>query len=172
MRLFRVYAISHPNGRIRAVLICLVLVGGMGLWWWTTSPSRVEREVRRFSRDCVTELNAVPARASAARLAHCLTTDVVIEFGRGSPPIQGQNTLLSMVERLQRRIAAFLIRIDDMSVEIVDSTRVHVTFTVSIVGRSGEFGERSFDAREFAAEIRQTTDGWRMSRLTAVEIFR
>lgn len=172
MRSLYADALRHRPPSIRAVLIALVLTGGTVLWVWTIAPSRIEREVRRVLRDCVTDVNAAPLRGGAARLAHCVTPDVVIEFGRGSPPIRGRDTLLGMVGRLERRLAAFLIRVDDTRLEVIDSARVQVTFTVSIIGRGGEVRDDWFDARSFAAEIRRTADGWRMSRLTAAETLR
>jgi hypothetical protein len=158
--------------RIGTPLTAIVLAGVIGLWLWSIAPSRVEREVRRLVRDCVTDLNSAPPRGDAARLAQCFTTDVVVDFGRRTTPIRGRDTLLSIVNRLQHRIAAFRIKIDDLHVEIIDTVLVRVTFTVSIVARRSEFREELFDARAFAAEFRKSADGWRMSRLAALETLR
>jgi hypothetical protein len=42
---------------------------------------------------------------------------------------------------------------------------------VSIIERAAQLGE-ALDAREFAADVRHTADGWRLSRLVAVDTFR
>ena len=45
----------------------------------------------------------------------------MVELGQGSPPIQGRETLLGMVSRLQPpRTSAFVLEMDDVNVEFTD----------------------------------------------------
>ena len=48
--------------------------------------------------------------ARAAQIGSYFTEDAVVDFGGGSRPIQGRETLMGMAARLQPRTAAFRMR--------------------------------------------------------------
>jgi len=133
--------------------------------------------VRRLFDDFVTEFNAgtsggFATLAHAVRIGEFFTPDVVVELGQGSPAIQGRETLIGMAGRLQPRTAAFVIEIDDVSVEFTGPDRGDVTFTTVIRRRSVVSGEESIDAREFAAEVVRGGGRWRLSRVAAIDTLR
>src|SRR5215213_2857946 len=115
-----------------AVLAAAIIAAAIGWWWWTaTSPA--EREVRRLFDDFASEFNAgtnggFATLAHAVRIGDFFTRDVVVDLGQGSPPIQGRETLIGMASRLQPRTAAFVIEVDDLTVEFAAPDRGDVTF--------------------------------------------
>ena len=165
--------IRRPALAAFAAAILAVAVG----WWWWTAASPAEREVRRLFDDFVTEFNAgtsggFATLAHAVRLGEFFTADAVVELGQGSPPIQGRETLIGMASRLQPRTAAFVLEVDDLSVEFTGPDRGDVTFTTVIRRRSVVSGEESIDAREFAAEVVRAAGRWRLSRVVAIDTLR
>lgn len=159
---------------VTAVAIAAVVVG----WWvWRQSGSSPEREVRTLLDHLAVEFNAsttdgLGTVARAARLGDFFSPDVVVEFGQGSPPIHGRETLIGMAARLQPRTAAFELEFDDVNVELAGESRGEVTLTAVIRRRSITSGEESIDAREFAAEVIKTGGRWRISRVVAVDTLR
>src|SRR5215217_4635535 len=98
--------------RTLGALVAVVVVAA-GVYWWRTSASPDEREIRRLFKDFAAELNAgtttgFGTAAHIARLSEFFAPDLVVELGQGSPPIQGRDTLMGMVDRLQPRTAAFV----------------------------------------------------------------
>ena len=84
------------------------LVAAAGTIWWWSAGSSDERLVRRLFADFADELNAgttggFGTLTHIARLSEFFHPDIVVELGQGSPPIQGRETLLGMVSRLQPR---------------------------------------------------------------------
>jgi len=159
-----------------AVIAATALVCSIGLWWWR-SATPDEREVRRLFDDFAAEFNAGTTNgfgtlAHTARLAEFFSPDVVVELGQGSPPIQGRDTLMGMVSRLQPRTAAFVLEMDDVTTEFTAPDRGDVTFTVVIRRRSFVSGEESIDAREFGGEVVRIGGRWRVSRVVAIDTLR
>src|SRR5690349_19267300 len=141
---------------LRAIAVAMLIAAG-AYWWWGAGSSD-EREVKRLFKSFTTELNAGTTSgfgtlAHIARLAEYFSPDVVVELGHGSPPIQGRETLLGMVSRLQARTSAFVLEMDDVNVEFTDPDHGEVTFTAVIRRRSFDSGEESIDAREFSGEV-------------------
>jgi hypothetical protein len=162
--------------RTLAAIGAAFLVAAGAFWWWS-SGSTDERDVRRLFQDFTAELNAGTTSgfgtvAHVARLAEFFSPDVVVELGQGSPPIQGRETLLGMVSRLQPRTAAFVLEMDDVTVEFPAPDRGEVTFTALIRRRSFESREESIDAREFSGEVVRIDGRWRVSRVTAIDTLR
>ena len=96
---------------------------------------------RACSKDFADELNAGTTSGfgtltHVARLSEFIHPDIVVELGPGSPPIQGRETLLGMVSRLQPRTSAFVLEMDDVNVEFTDPDHGDVTFTALIRRRS------------------------------------
>jgi hypothetical protein len=146
------------------------------LWWWNAGSSD-ERQVHRLFTDFADELNAGTTSGFGtlthiARLSEFLDPEIVVELGPGSPPIQGRETLLGMLSRLQPRTAAFVLEADDVTVEFTDPDHGDVTFTALIRRRSFVSGEESIDAREFGAEVVRSGGRWRVSRVVAIDTLR
>jgi hypothetical protein len=157
--------------------LCLAILIAAGAYWWWNAGSSDERQVRRLFQDFTAELNAGTTTgfgtlAHIARLAEFFSPDVVVELGHGSPPIQGRETLLGMVSRLQPRTAAFVLEMDDVNVEFTAPDRGDVTFTALIRRRSLGSGEESIDAREFAGEVVRSGGRWRVTRVVAIDTLR
>jgi hypothetical protein len=158
-----------------ARIVALVAAAG-ALWWWSAGSSD-ERQVRRLFADFADELNAgttggFGTLTHIARLSEFFHPDIVVELGQGSPPIQGRETLLGMVSRLQPRTSAFVLEMDDINVEFTDQDHGEVTFTALIRRRSADSGEESIDAREFAADVVRSGGRWQVSRVVAIDTLR
>ena len=153
------------------------LVAAAGTIWWWSAGSSDERLVRRLFADFADELNAgttggFGTLTHIARLSEFFHPDIVVELGQGSPPIQGRETLLGMVSRLQPRTSAFVLEMDDVNVEFTDQDHGEVTFTALIRRRSADSGEESIDAREFAADVVRAGGRWQVSRVVAIDTLR
>ena len=166
---------SRRTQAIVGAAILLAAIGG--LIWYTAAPE--ERAITRRLDQFVAEFNAstregdgLASLARAARLGQYFTQDVVVELGQGSPPIQGRETLMGMAARLQPRTAAFVLELDDVTVESVAAERADVIMTALIRRRSFASGDESLDAREFSLEMRKEDGTWRMSRVVAVDTLR
>jgi hypothetical protein len=156
--------------------ICVLAAAAAAIWWWSAGSSD-ERQVRRLFEDFAEELNegatgGFGTLTHIARLSEFFHPDIVVELGQGSPPIQGRETLLGMVSRLQPRTAAFVLEMDDLNVEFRDEDHGDVTFTALIRRRSVHSGEESIDAREFGAEVVRTGGRWQVSRVVAIDTLR
>jgi hypothetical protein len=161
---------------VRIAIAAVALLGAAGFWYWRAS-TPAEREIKRLFADFAAEFNAATTDglgtvAKAARIGQYFTPDVVIELGQGSPPIHGRDTLIGMAARLQPRTAAFVLELDDVTVEMLDPARAEVTFTALIRRRSLGSGEESIDAREFAGEVVEAGGRWQVGRLVAVDTLR
>jgi hypothetical protein len=164
--------------RAQTLAAAAIVVAAIGAWiWYAAAPD--ERAIKRQLDQFVDEFNAstregdgLASLARAARLGQYFTTDVVVELGQGSPPIQGRETLMGMAARLQPRTAAFVVELDDVTVESLDAARADVIMTVLIRRRSFASGDESLDAREFSLEMRKESGTWRMSRVVAVDTLR
>ena len=161
--------------RTLAGIVALVVAAGT-IWWWTSGSSD-ERQVRRLFYDFAEELNAgttggFDTLTHIARLSEFFHPDVVVELRQGTPPIQGRETLLGMVSRLQPRTSAFVVEMDDVNVEFTDQDHGDVTFTALIRRRAVDASEESIDAREFTAEVLRSGGRWQVSRVVAIDTFR
>jgi hypothetical protein len=155
--------------------LCAAIVASAAFWWWNSGSSD-ERQVRSLFYDFAEELNegatgGFGTLAHVARLAEFFSPEVVVELGPGSPPIQGRETLLGMVSRLQPRTSAFVVEMDDVNVEFTTPDDGDVTFT-AVIRRRSESGAESIDAREFAAEVVRDGSRWRVSRVVAIDTLR
>jgi SnoaL-like protein len=105
-----------------------------------------------------------------AQLAAFFAEDVEVDFGQGTAPIQGRDTVIGMAGRLQPRTAAFRLKFEDVSVAMGpggETADVHLT--AEFIRRSITTGEESLDAREFSLGMRRVGGEWRIARVTAVE---
>jgi hypothetical protein len=136
-----------------------------------------ERAIRSRLAALAAEANQ-PAAEGLALVAHAasigdyFTTDVVVDLGEGSTPIQGREMLIGMVARLQPRTAAYRVELDDVEVRVAeDRESAGVAATVIVIPRRpGDDG--GTDAREFALTMTKADGAWRIARMTAVQTLR
>lgn len=152
-----------------------VLVAGCAAAWYAWRASDAQ-QIRSRLNALAGEFNAsttdgIGTVARAARLGSFFTQDVVVDFGQGTAPITGRETLMGMAARLQPRTAAFTLALDDINVEVGGDT-ADVTLTAEFKRRSFETGDESLDAREFSAGMRRADGEWRIARVTAVDTLR
>ncbi|MGH8637663.1 MAG: nuclear transport factor 2 family protein [Burkholderiales bacterium] len=165
------------NKRVQSGLLAAVALAAAGLAAWWYAGASEEREIKRRFTEFAEEFNAsttdgLGTMARAARLGAYFTPDIVVELGQGSPPIHGRETLIGMAARLQPRTAAFLVELDDVTVEMVDADNASVTLTVVIRRRTIGTDEESMDAREFAADVTRSGGPWQMQRVVAIDTLR
>jgi len=157
--------------------VAAIVACAAGLWFWASSGPSGAREIERRLNDLVEELNAGTTEgmgtiARVGKIGQFFTTDVIVDLGKGSPPIHGRDTLMGMAARLQPRTAAFVLEVADVSVELREDGRAGVTLTLMIRQRSFGSGEESLDARELALEVVRSDGEWRINRVTAIDTFR
>jgi hypothetical protein len=163
--------------RAAAIAIALALVVA-GYFAWRAWAGSEADAVRARLQSLADELNTgagegLAAMAHAAAIGNYFTEDVLIELGPGSNPIQGRTMLTGMAARLQPRIAAFRIVLDDIGVTLAEgNSAADVSLTVSFIRRTAATGQESMDAREFALGMRRDDGTWRIARMTAVETLR
>lgn len=165
------------SGLAKRMTIAAIALSAVGVWMWRTVAPPEEREIRRRLTDLVDEVNTgttdgLGTVARAARIGQFFSPDVVVELGQGTAPIHGRETLMGMSARLQPRTAAFIMELEDVNVELIESQRGEVTLTLVIRRRGFGTGEESIDAREFSVELEQEAGAWRVSRVTAIDTFR
>ena len=154
----------------------ILVLAAIGFWGWRGGSSD-ERAIRSMFQEFATEFNSgtsdpLGLLARAAHISEYFTPDVVIELGQGAQPIQGRDTLVGMATRLQPRTSAFVVEMDDVTVELTGPESADVTFTALFRRRSHGSGEESIDAREFAAHVVRGDGRWRVQRVVAVDTLR
>lgn len=160
-----------------AVLAVAAGVAALVLWAWLTRGTDDERAIRRRLSEFAEDFNAgttdgVGLAARAARLGSYFTDDIVVDFGPGAGPITGREMLMGIATRLQPRTAAFMLELDDVTVDVALADVAEVTLTTLFRRRSVADGETSLDAREFSLGMRKVGGDWRVARITAVDILR
>ncbi len=160
------------RGRVAAVA-ALGLVLGVGAWYYLT-PTDPTAVIRQRLNTLAEDINKSTrdgrgAAARAVELSSYLTDDVELDFGPGSPPIQGRATVIGMADRLQPRTAAFTLRFQDMNVALAaDGQTADVHLTAEFIRRSMTTSEESLDAREFAITMRHVGE-WKISKVVAIQ---
>ena len=141
---------------------------------WRAWRSNDEQVIRQRLEALTVEINSnvnggLGTVARAADIGSYFTENVVVDLGEGAAPIIGRTTLVGMTSRLERRTAAFRLRLDDIGVRIErGGNSAGVTLTASFVQRAGDAGE-SMDAREFDLAMDKVSGAWRIARVTAVD---
>jgi hypothetical protein len=157
--------------RLAAVTVTVVCV----FLAWRSWGSNDERAIRQQLAGLTNDINrtvtgGLGTVARSADIGSYFTEDVVVDLGRGAAPIVGRTTLIGMSSRLQRRTAAFRLRLDDVGVHLKDdSTAADVTLTASFVGPDEATGSETTDAREFALAMTKVSGVWRITHVTAVD---
>jgi hypothetical protein len=164
--------------RSRALLAAaLAGVVFLGVWAWRTWWPSDEREIRRRLQALATDFNesttdGLGTVARAAKIGSYFTNDIVVDLGEGTPPIQGRETIIGMVGRLQPRTSAFKLELLDLNVHVSTPTTAEVNLTAAFRQRSLTTREESLEARELAIAMVKGDNEWRVSRITTVEPFR
>ena len=162
-----------PRGRV-AALAALGVILGVGAWYYLT-PTDPTTVIRQRLNTLADEINKSTRdgrgpEARAVELSSYLTDDVELDFGPGSPPIQGRATVIGMAGRLQPRTAAFTLRFQDMNVALApDGQTADVHLTAEFIRRSMTTGEESLDAREFTIVMRQVGGDWKIAKVVAIQ---
>jgi hypothetical protein len=161
-----------PRGRV-AALAALGVILGVGAWYYLTSvdPTTVIRQRLNTLADEINQStrDGRGAEARALELSRYLTDDVELDFGPGSPPIQGRAIVIGMAGRLQPRTAAFTLRFQDMNVTLApDGRSADVHLTAEFIRRSMATSEESLDAREFSIAMRRDGD-WKIAKVVAIQ---
>ena len=162
------------RGRLGAIALVVVLAIAAVFAWRAWGGE--EAAIRRRLASLTTEVNS-PAREGLGAVAHAadvgsyFTDDVRIELGPGTTPIEGRTMLIGMATRLQPRLAAYELVLDDVGVELTSDTTADVQLTASFIKRSAPT-EDSSDAREFALKMSRADGTWRIARLSVVQTLR
>ena len=159
--------------RRNAVIAAVAVAAGVWAWFvfWPSREARIQRRLQAFAEEFnESTTDGLGTVARAARLGSYFTEDVIVDLGRGSPPLQGRETLIGMAARLQPRTSAFRLELVDMTVVVRPDGGADVSLTAAF-GR-GPGGTESMDARELAITMVETGGEWRMSRVRVVETFR
>jgi hypothetical protein len=162
--------------RRRAVLLAIAAIALACLWawrvWWPSDELQIQRRLQSFAGDFNEGASGgLAAMARTAQISSYFTSDVTVDLGKGTPPIQGRDTLAGMVSRLQPRTAAFTLELVDVNVDVSGST-ANVSLTAAFRLRSLATGDESVDARELSLGMVKQDGLWRVSRVNTVEAFR
>ena len=163
--------------RANIFVIAAAALVGVAAWSWWAGGFPEERQIRRRIAEFAEEFNnesghGLAAMARAARLGQFFTDDVIVELGKGSPPIVGRETLMGMAARLQPRTAAFILTFEDVTVETLEEVRAAIGLTAVLRRRHVASGEESLDAREFTVELARGEGDWQIRRVVAVDTLR
>jgi hypothetical protein len=157
----------------------VVAVAGLCLVFaWRSWTSSEERAIRGRLDALTTDVNRTVGEGlgsvvRAADIGSFFTDDVVVDLGEGAAPIVGRTTLVGMAARLQRRTAAFRLRLDDVGVRVAPGgTAADVSLTASFALREETAEGESMDAREFALSMTKASGVWKISRVAAVDTLR
>jgi ketosteroid isomerase-like protein len=161
--------------RRRAVVVmALAVFLGVSAWrtWWPSDERQIRQRLQAFAADF--NRSTTDGLGTAARAEHFgtyFTEDVVVDLGKGSPPIEGRETLVGMAGRLQARTAAFRLELVDLTVHVSGESAAEVSLTATVKRRLS-VAEESIDARELSVEMAKTDGDWRVRRVRTVDPFR
>lgn len=155
----------------RARLVPLTALALLTMAWmaWSVWPND-QRQIRRRLNALASVYNEQAADglavvARTAQMAQFFTEDVVVEPGRGAPPILGRERLVALAARVPagRQQLAFV----DVSIHVAGESAT-TDMTASLSTEEAETGRREVDAREVALEWRRGQE-WQISRVRVVE---
>lgn len=162
--------------RTRAVVLGAVALVLASVWawraWWPSDELQIRRRLQSFAADFNQgSTDGLGSLARAAQIGSYFTNDIVVDLGKGTPPIQGRETLMGMIARLQPRTAAFTLELLDLNVNVSGAT-AEVSLTAAFRLRSLSTGQESLDARELSVGMVKANREWLVSRVSTVEAFR
>lgn len=161
--------------RSRAVLLVAAAIVAFWAWraWWPTDAQQIMRRLQAFASDFNdSTTDGLGTVARAAKIGTYFTDDIIVDLGKGTPPIQGRETLMGMTARLQPRTAAFTLELLDINVDMRSESTAEVNLTAAFRRRSLATGEESIDARELLLTMVKVNGEWRASLVKTVEAFR
>lgn len=161
--------------RSRAVLLVAAAIVAFWAWraWWPTDAQQIMRRLQTFASDFNdSTTDGLGTVARAAKIGTYFTDDIIVDLGKGTPPIQGRETLMGMTARLQPRTAAFTLELLDINVDMRSESTAEVNLTAAFRRRSLATGEESIDARELLLAMVKVNGEWRASLVKTVEAFR
>jgi hypothetical protein len=158
--------------RHATIAFAALAIAALAWFFW---PESDERAIRRTLRAAAEEANTrtregLESVAKAARIGAYFTDDVVVDLGKGAPPISGRQSVIGMAALVQAPSASVVVGLEDITVvkrpegEVAD-----VTLTATVTRTAGE---RTIDAREFALEMRKEAGEWRIARVAVVATLR
>ena len=160
----------------RAVLVAgAVLVLSACSWWQGDKVLITARLNALVEQVNVHAADGLGSLARAAQIGQFFTDDVIVELGRGSPPITGRDTLMAMAARLEPRTSGFTVKLADINVLVTPNDQsADVNLTAEIIRKASPTpgaasAGPSMDAREFAVIMRKVDGEWKVARLTAVD---
>lgn len=161
--------------RRRTVIVGAIAAALLGYWswraWWPSDEQRIRRRIEALAADVnESTTGGLGAVARAAKIGSYFTEDVAVDLGKGSPAIQGRETLIGMAARLQPRTAAFRLRLVDLQIAVADAGTAQVNLTAAFERRGAS--EESIDARELLLDLVERDGEWRISHIRTVEAFR
>lgn len=163
-------------GRLGPIALAAALLAAAVFGWraWTGGEEAV---IRARLASFVAAVNSKPgeglgAVAHAADIGSYFTEDVQIDLGPGTNPIQGRSMLIGIASRLQSRLSAFELVLEDVVVELTGETTADVQLTASFIRRDTAAGLEPMDPTEFAVLMTQADGTWRIGRLTVVQVLR
>jgi hypothetical protein len=158
----------------RAALMTAAAVVGLAVWYfWPGEAASIRGRLDALAEDLnASATTGVGVAAHASRIGTYFTDDVVIDLGQGAVPIEGRNTVVGMLVRLDPRTAQFSIRFEDASVHLRSASNADVNLTAEIMRRGTNARDTSMDAREFAVAFRKVGDEWLIARVHAVDTIR
>ena len=162
--------------RATAVLAGVVVVAVV-VWawraWWPDEKGEVRRQLHALAHDFNESTSeGLGTIARAARLGTYFTDEVVVELGKGSPPIRGRETLIGMASRLQSRTSAFRLDLLDVNVELRSPTEADVRLTAAFRRAGPGSDDGSVDAQEVTLQMLKADGEWRINHIATVDPFR
>lgn len=148
----------------------LTLVLSLACAWFDDERTEIRDRLRQLTERVNTVApEGLGSVTRAAEIGMFFTDDVVVEFGEGSAPIQGRETLIAMATRLQLRLAEFRLDFTDANIQLAaDKQTADVTLTAEFIRRDPG-ARQQMDAREFKLQMRRENGEWRIARVTAVD---
>jgi hypothetical protein len=160
-----------------SIIVSIIIIVCGGLWTRKQGASDEEPTVRRQLNRLLAEFNGattdrVDATVRAARIGQFFTSQVVVDLRKGSSRIHGRDELTRIAAQMLPGTTAYVGRLADLQVHLVDPDKAEATFTLLIRPRSVSADEPSIQAMEVSAEIRKVDGVWRVSQARAVDTLR
>ena len=159
--------------RTAAVALAVIAAAVAAWYFWPSPASEIRRRLHALAADVNQGASdGLHGVARAARIGTYFTDDVVIDLGQGTAPIEGRETLMGMVARLEPRTAQFRLTFEDVNVRMQGDSDAEVSLTAEIERQGKTPRDASMDAREFTLALSKVGADWRIARVRAVETIR
>lgn len=158
--------------RGRAAVVAAAAVAAAFLTWflWPGETAAIDERLAALASDI--NRAGLDAASHAERIGAHFTYDAQIDLGQGTAPIDGRETIVGMLTRLERRTAQFTVAFADVNVSAIGGATAEAGLTAEISSRGNGPRDTWMDAREFAVSFRKVGDEWLISRVRAVETIR